>query len=158
MSELVGKGSKHSDQTRREAALCYLIHGSAARVGRSLGIPERTVQGWLTTEWWVQVTAQVRAEKEDEIAAGLGRIVDKAISETEDRLENGDAVFHQGEVKRIPMKGRDTALVGAIAIDKRQLILNKPTRITSSSEGMQDLLRQFEELARQSREKVVSDQ
>ena len=56
------------------------------------------------------------------------------------------------------MKGRDTALVGAIAVDKRQLLLNKPTSITDKSESMKTLLERFEQLARESREKIVSEQ
>ena len=104
------------------------------------------------------VSAQVRGEKEAEVIAGLGRVVDKAIAETEDRLEHGDVYVHQGQITRAPVKAKDAVLIAAVAVDKGLLIQNKPTRVTAASDGMQALLAQFEELARTSRTRVVSEQ
>ena len=91
--------------------------------------------------------------------AGLGHIVDKAITETEDRLDHGDVCVHQGRVTRAPVKAKDAVLIAAVAIDKGSLIQQRPTQVTSSREGMQDLLKQFEALAAQSCERqIVSEQ
>ena len=60
---------------------------------------------------------------------------------------------------RTPIKGRDLVIITGVTQDKARTQLGQPTRISSSSEGMQDLLKQFEQLAQQSREKtVVSEQ
>ena len=92
--------------------------------------------------------------------AGLGRIVDKAISETEDRLENGDVYVHQGQITRAPVKAKDAVLIGAVAIDKAQLLQNKPTSISSSSgsQKIEDLIKKFQDIAHAHRASVVSEQ
>jgi hypothetical protein len=139
--------------------LAYAIHGNVARVSKTINIPVSTLRDWQRSDWWDSLTIEVRTEKDVEIIAGLDRIVGLAITETQDRLENGDAVFHQGELKRVPVKGKDAAVIGAVAIDKRQILLNKPTSIRgTASEGMAALAKQFEELARASQTKVVSEQ
>ena len=105
----------------------------------------------------MSLTVEVQKEKQDLILAGLSRIAEKAISETEDRLENGDVYVSQGQITRAPVKAKEAMVIGAVAIDKHQLLQNKPTTIRASSD-MTALLEQFEELARRSREKVISEQ
>ncbi len=151
MSNLVGPGSKYSDEDRRQAVLEYAIYGSFTRVAKSMDIPRQTLSAWGRTDWWKPLLSEVEHEKNTEIAAGLGRIVEKAISETEDRLENGDVYVAQGKVTRAPVKAKDAVLIGAVAIDKRQLLLNKPTSISgnSGSQKIEDLVKKFQEISRQ---------
>ena len=40
---LARQGSQYSDQTRREVALAYLIHGNVAKVAKSVGVSETTI-------------------------------------------------------------------------------------------------------------------
>ncbi len=95
MSDLVAGGSKYTDQARRAAAVSYAVLGNMQQVSRSLRIPPSTLYDWCKSDWWEPLCVAVRDEKEDEIVAGLGRIVEKAIRETEDRLENGDVYVHR---------------------------------------------------------------
>jgi hypothetical protein len=129
-----------------------------SKVSKSLGIPEPTLSQWKNSDWWVSLTVEVQTEKQDEIAAGLSRIAKKALSETEDRLENGDVFVNQGQVTRAPVKAKEAMVIGAVAIDKHQLLQHKPTSITANSSNLEALAEQFRELARQNREKVVSEQ
>ncbi len=160
MGNMVEQGSKYSDEDRRAAALSYAIHGNVQKVSRSLDIPATTLYDWRNSEWWESVSIEVRSEKQDEIVAGLGRIVDKAISETEDRLENGDVYVHQGQITRAPVKAKDAVLIGAVAIDKAQLLQNKPTSISGKSkqENIGDLIKKFDAISRAYRASVVSEQ
>ena len=57
---------------------------------------------------------------------------------------------------KVPVKARDLALVGGISFDKRRLILNQPT--SDKSANMDVLLKQFEQIARESRDRIVSEQ
>ena len=164
MGDLVHAGSEYSDEDRRAAALTYAIHGNIQKVSRSLNIPATTLYDWRESEWWESVSIEVRSEKEDEIVAGLGRIAEKAISETEDRLENGDVYVAQGKVTRAPVKAKDAVLIGAVAIDKRQLLLNKPTNISgnSGSKKIEDLVKYFQDISQahsdQLQKSIVSEQ
>jgi len=164
MSELVGGGSKYTDQDRRQAVLEYAIYGSFTRVAKSMDIPRQTLSAWKRTDWWEPLLSEVQQEKNDQIVAGLGRIAEKAILETEDRLENGDVYVAQGKVTRAPVKAKDAVLIGAVAVDKRQLLLNKPTSISggSGSKKIEDLIKKFQDISQahkeQMRASVVSEQ
>ena len=106
---LVETGSGYSDSQRREACLLYSIEGVMTRVSRALNIPQQTLSEWKNhSDWWPELTAEVRSEKEDHIAAQLTKIVELASAETIDRLENGDVYVHQGEITRAPIKAKDT--------------------------------------------------
>jgi hypothetical protein len=158
VSELVGPGSKYTDEDRRAAALSYAVHGIMSKVSRSLGIAETTLSLWKKSDWWESLTDEVRTEKQDIILAGLSRIAEKAISETEDRLDNGDVYVSQGQITRAPVKAKEAMVIGAVALDKRQLLSNQPTTIRGDSSDMQALAKKFEELSRQHKERVVSEQ
>jgi len=59
MGELVKRGSKYSDQQRREAVLEYSVCGSLTKASESTGVSRRTLADWLKSEWWGQLTAEL---------------------------------------------------------------------------------------------------
>ena len=133
MSNMVGPGSKYTDEDRRRAIVEYLVNGNMTKVAKSTGIPRTTLSEWKQTEWWDNLVGEVRHEKEAEIQAQFSKIIEKSCEETLDRLENGDEVHTKDGIKRMKMKGRDLATVGGIIFDKLQLSLNRPTAISSKS-------------------------
>jgi len=156
MSKIVRKRRTYSDQDKREAVMEYLIKGNQAVVSRSLDIPETTLSAWRITDWWECLTAEFRSQKKDQIEAELSTIIEKAHKETIDRLDNGDEVNTKDGIKRIKMKGRDTATVAAIAYDKIRLSQNLPTSIRSESSTVEALAKQFAELSRNWEEKKIN--
>ena len=158
MGEIVATGSKYSDEDRRRAVLEYSIYGVMSKVSKSTGIPEPTLSKWKNSDWWVSLRVEVETEKEEHILAQHTAIVEKVGEEIQDRLDNGDTQLVQGKPVKVPVKARDLALVGGISFDKRRLILNQPTSITDKSANMDVLLKQFEQIARESRDRIVSEQ
>ena len=152
-------GSQYTDQQRREAVAHYLVTGNLQATANALNIPRRTLFDWKQQPYWEQISNEIRQETKDRALAHLDSIVDKAYTQVIDRIENGDDIVHQGEVVgRKRMAGKDLAVVGSIAVDKRQLLLNQPTSIRADSTGMTDLVRQFEALSQRHAERVVSEQ
>ena len=140
----------------------YSIEGVMTKVSRALNIPQQTLSEWKNhSDWWPELTAEVRSEKEDHIAAQLTKIVERANEETIDRLENGDVYVHQGEITRAPIKAKDSAVIMGIGTEKLRLIQNKATTITGKQETLTDLLEQFREISRaihRDENRVISDQ
>ena len=158
-------GSKYTDEDRRRAVLEYALTGSFTKVAKSMGIPRRTINDWKQSEWWDEMDAAVRHEKNDQILAKNEEILDLAQRELVERLENGDTqlVRTKDGVKkhRVPVKAKELGIIGGIAFDKRQIGLNQPTFISSKTAGIEALAKQFEQLASQWHEKqkdVVSVQ
>ena len=106
----------------------------------------------------LSLTTELRSLKEEHIVAQLDGIIESAFKEAHDRLQNGDAKVIGGEIVRVPVSGRDATWMGAVAVDKRQLILIRPTSISGKAEDMTALIERFEILARESQAKIVSEQ
>jgi len=152
MSDLVEKGSKYSDVDRRRAALEYSLTGSLTKVASRTGIPRKTLSDWKNkSDWWVEVIAKVRHQKEAIILANDEEVIDKAHREIVDRLDNGDVQLVRTkngvELHRVPVKAKDAAVIKGISDDKRRLSLNQPTSIQSKTTSIADLAREFNKLA-----------
>ncbi len=161
MSDLVGPGSKYTDEDRRRAALEYSLTGSLSKVAKRMGIPRKTISDWKNkSDWWVEVSAKVRHQKEAKILADNEEVIDKAHREIVDRLDNGDVQLVRTkngvELHRVPVKAKDAAVIRGISDDKRRLSLNQPTAITGKSTDMKALANEFRKLSQQWDEKRVN--
>ena len=146
------KKRNYTDEDRRKAVVLYLTLGNFTAVAKQTGFPVRTITDWRhNAEWWNEIAAGVDQEKTDRIKASIDKIIDSALKNTLDRLENGDEVVGKdGNKIRKKMSGRDTAIVGAVYFDKRQVLSHQPTNITGNVDArLTEYLAKFEELGRQ---------
>lgn len=136
---------------RREAAVAIASYGNSKAASEVCGVPASTLRMWRNSDpEFQQLMAQAESEFGERIKADLAKIASLAGAETIDRLQNGDEVIVNGEDRRVRMRGKDTAIVGAVAIDKLRLLQGQPTRITADLSVPQKLARimqQFQELA-----------
>lgn len=158
MSEMVQRGSKYSDEDRRRAVLEYALSGSITKVAKSMGIPKRTLNDWKKTDWWDELTAKVRHEKNDQILAAEEQILELALRELVDRLENGDTQLVRTkdgiQMHKVPVKAKELAIIGGVSFDKRQIGLNQPTSIAGKDTG-KNMVEFLEKLAVTFQEKQV---
>ncbi len=154
---LANQGSKYSDVKRRQAIGVYVVTGSYTQTGKQLNIPERTINQWGKTDWWLSEIARVREEKQDELDAQITGYIEKAFKNVDDRLEHGDPYIKKdGDIGLKPVSCRDSAMVGGILFDKRALIRNMPTNITSNTDSAKllKLQEQFEQLAHEKTKQI----
>jgi hypothetical protein len=153
------RGSQYDNQQRIEAAVYFMVHGSLTKTAKACGIPLTTLHDWKESEWWPELTDQIRSEKESEFQAGFSRIVQAAIGEIEDRLEHGDVRLVKSkdgyEQRRVPISAKDATMVAAIAYDKLRLSLNLPTTISSSQKSLTELSEEFRNIAKNYRRDVI---
>jgi len=167
----VEKGSKYTNQQRREAVVEYGIHGNMTKVAEVTGIPETTLAYWKNkTDWWVTVFAEVCSEISGRILPQNLQIAERANERVLDSLENGDEKLiwdkAKGEhvIKRVKPTGKEASVMGGIAQDKARVQMNLPTTITdnrSTEEAIKALAKVFKDLsdehkADQLKEKQVS--
>ena len=144
MGELVkGGGSQYTDEDRRNAAMHYAIYGNQTKVSEMIGIPQTTISLWRNhTDWWDDLVAQIRNEKQDEHIAKYTGLVDKALAQCESTLDKASP--------------KDAAIIAATFTDKARLLLNQPTSSSGKSSDMSALAKQFEDLSRKWDEKQVN--
>ncbi len=154
MSDLVGPGSKYTDEDRRRAVVEYCTNGVMTRVSDTTGIPDTTLAHWKNkSDWWDELVAQVRNEINEQILAQNMEIAAKAGERVLDSLENGDEklVWDRARdkhvIKRVKPSGKDAAVIGGISQDKARVQLNLPTSITKTASGLDAMVKKFEAIA-----------
>ena len=141
MSEMVERGSKYTDDVRREAAVQYATTGSLTAISKAIDVPRTTLVGWKQTDWWDELVAEVRHEKADEHIAKYTALVSDAIEYAHANLDKASP--------------KDALIMAATATDKARLLLNQPTSIRGESESIAKLQAQFEALS--SRHRAIED-
>jgi len=153
MSELVGPGSKYSDEERRRAVVEYCSAGNITKVASNIGIPRTTLNDWTKSDWWDDLVVEVRHEINDRILANNLEIATKAGERVLDSLENGDEKLvwdrNKNEYVKILVKptGKDASVMGGISQDKARVQLNLPTSITGKALSIDDMAKEFNKLA-----------
>lgn len=124
-------GKFYTDAKKIEVVTTYLTVGNAPMTEAITGIPRQTIRLWKMSEWWKEIVRDLQESETIEMSAKLKKIVDKSIDATIDRLEKGDTIFNPrtGELLRVPIKVRDAIRAMDSAIDKRQILMDKPTKI-----------------------------
>ncbi len=157
--------TKHALEDRYKAAAALVATSNSKAASRESGIPASTIRHWTQNDDDFQMMCQeIRTEFGEKIKIKLAEIIDESADQTLDRIRNGDVIRDPktGELVRVPIKGRDLAIIGAVAFDKHRLILNQPTSITQSSGGLDAMVKKFEAIAdayneRQARVVAVQD-
>lgn len=119
-----GKAARWSDKQKFEAVVSYLMMGNWVIVSDHTGVPVDTLRHWKQQEWWKEMEAQIRSQKNIEVSGKLRRLVDKAFKEVEDRVENGDWHYNYrtGKVERRPVSAKTAGEILVKALDKQVLI------------------------------------
>lgn len=122
------KQGYYTDNQRIEVATLYAAMGSVKAVGELTGVAESAIRGWIKQEWFKLLMDEIRQENDQKIDVKFNQIIDSALNQLQDRVENGDHILNKhGEMIRRPVSARDLSIVSAINIDKRQLLRGKPT-------------------------------
>ena len=153
----MGKITLYDDTAKINAAYLYAASGNYSKVARDTNINRNTIMSWAKDSLvWVEALGKARQEISDEILASNLEIVVKTNEQVMDRVEHGDVVLRNGKQVRVPMKGRDLAVVGGIKEDKARVALGQATSIVGKSEDIQALAKQFDQLAQSFKEKQVN--
>lgn len=88
------------------------------------GVPVETIRVWKRSDWWKKLVDEMQYETNVELDTKLTKVMDKALDQVMDRLENGEYMYdpRTGKVKRIPAKLRDVGKIANDMVDKKQLI------------------------------------
>lgn len=122
-----------TDKEKLEAVKLYLITGNQAATAAALNISKNTMCSWVNSQWFKDLSEQIRREGKIQLTNKLKTIAAKAQDVTLDRLENGDWIYDQktGEMRRKPVSARDA---GKIAND----FLNKSLEIEDRQEKIKE--------------------
>ena len=144
-SSLVSRGSKYSDEQRRQAAVSFGVHGVMSKVSAELNIPQETLCNWKATDWWDELSTEARNIKATEMRANYQKLVlaaqDKAL-----------------ELLPSTTSAKEALLVAAVSTDKLRLADNvAPPSNAGGASALEALAKRFEQLSRDNRVIQVVD-
>lgn len=116
-----------------ELATIFAVTGDVAVTAEMCKVNPQHLRKLIKTDDFRSILKEIREENSEKFDAKFSLIVEKAQDQLLDRLENGDVKLTRAGQVRIPMNGKDVAVVAAVNFDKLQLIRGKPTSRTESS-------------------------
>lgn len=117
--------NKHwSDSQKIEAVTLWLSMGNLRLVAATLNIPEMTLRNWRSTQWWKEVSDEIKLQDKIQFSATAQKVIAKSLEVIGDRLQNGDYIYDQkqGQLIRKPVSVRDATAVASAMIDKKVLL------------------------------------
>ena len=129
-------GSQWSLEKKEEACYLYNIQwGSYTKVHQLTGVPVATLRNWSKTQWWADMTKEIRTRHNNRMDGKFTHRIDKLADEILDRLENGDEhVTPKGTVVRKKVSLRDCSDALQKLMQQRYLMRGEPTSRTEKRE------------------------
>jgi len=153
LADLHSINTIYSPEQKIAAAQAYLITGTSVQAQKYCGVKADIIRDWKSkSTWWADLFLQVKKQKNHELEANFTRILDTSLGQLEDRLSGGDYKLQKdGSIVRLPMGGKEIAVVLAIMYDKRALLRGDVTSRVEKKDGNAMVLLQnkFEEIAKQ---------
>jgi len=136
--------TKYAREDRYRAAAALVATGNSKSASRESHIPASTIRHWSQFDDDFQMMCQeIKTEFGEKIKFKFAEIINESADQVLDRLRNGDVIrdTKTGDLVRVPIKGKDSAIIGAVAFDKLRLAENQATTIVQHEESKEHLER-----------------
>ena len=139
-------------QTKIDACTMYCVYGDVDEVSKLTKVPVKYIRQWKEEPWWNEIQKKVFVEQNEKLGSRISTVLDRSLTEIEERLTNGDYLWDIRKSKLV-RKPIDTKILSTLfnnLVNRRQLIRGEPTSITNKV-GVDDRLKflaeQFEKFA-----------
>ena len=139
--------SQHTLEDRHRAAASLVSCCNSIAASRECGIPASTIRHWRQNDVdFALIVQELMAEIGETMKFKYAQIIEESADQALDRLQNGDFVRDKtGELVRVPIRGKDAAIIGAVAFDKLRLAESQPTTIVRHEDSKAQLERLADE-------------
>jgi hypothetical protein len=139
---LHGGPCQWAESQKVEVVAKWLILGNLAEAARQLKIPDITVRKWKQTDWWKEKEKELRLQANVELEGKLGKVLNKSLEETMDRLDKGDLTYDQktGKFHRVPVKATVVNQISKTMLDKKIILERMNNKEQTTEEAVFDRL------------------
>lgn len=129
-------------EKRIEIVKVYLMTGSRQKTCEVCNIHIGTLDKYRGEDWWPEVVAEIKKQRDSRINTKLSTIVERALEVVEDRLEHGDLVLNNktGELIRKPVPLREASKAANELLARQQQIEKQDSESTVQKETVQATL------------------
>ncbi len=127
------------EKKKLEVLQSYLVTGNMRLSADLCSVPVVTARLWRQTPWWIETEADLRRGNKIKLSSRLSTLVNKAIDTLDDRLTNGDFVFHPktGEWIRKPVSAEHANKITAALIDRSLAVERASEPEKQTDEGLE---------------------
>ena len=127
---------------KTEAVLTWMTCGSLVQTAQIIGVGLPTIKHWRKQPWWIEAVEGFHDDDKTELDAKYQKIIRKALSVVEDRLDNGNFQMDQktGEIVRVPVSMSDTHRVVKDLVDQQQELRRDKKQEVAATETVNDKL------------------
>lgn len=151
------KGLVHPDTTKIRCAYLYASLGNYSEVARQTKIKRTSIMNWAKDcDVWHEAVNKARQEISDELLAQNLALTKAANEEIADRIENGDYKLTKDGVVRVPMGGKELAVVSGIKEEKACVAMGKPTSIRTDTNPQDSILKLLEQMSKTYHDKQIN--
>ena len=150
---------KYTAEQKVGIVTSWVTGASLKDAARHFNVPFATVRDWkYQGVWWLDTVDKVRKDHNEDLDTYMTGVMDKATKAVVDRIEYGDYKYDNktGDTVRVPMAGKDLAVVTAIYTEKRALLRGEATSISiTKSDPLRDIENKLKEFAKFSQAKQL---
>jgi hypothetical protein len=141
--------SKYTPEQKIAVMTNYFVYGNLEKASRYANVPYDIVRDWHTrSAWWATEFDKIRTAKQEELDSTFTTILHDCMADLKKRLKEGDMVLDKNnELRAIPVKAKDLAVIGGVLFDKRQLLRGNATKISQSTSSLSDLEEKFKQFS-----------
>jgi len=123
----------YTQDQKVDACTLYAVYGDIREVTKLTDVPEKILRQWKEEPWWFEIQKTVFVEQNERLSARISNVLDKAIDQIADRLDNGDQTYNPktGEITRKPIEARVLASLFETLSHQRRITRGEPTNITA---------------------------
>lgn len=139
----------YTSEDKQRVVAQYVVTGRISAAAKATNIPRTTINSWSQTQWWYDLVSAAHAKHDKKLDAIMTTTIEMAGIELQDRVKSGDFRLNKkDELLRVPMGGKDLAIVGGVVFDKRSLLRGQPTSIqrTDDNQRLEKLMIHFENI------------
>jgi len=139
-------------QTKIDACTLYCVYGDLDEVSKLTNVPIKYIREWKEEPWWVEIQKKVYVEQNEKLGSRISSVLDKSLTEIEERLQNGDYLWdvRKSVLVRKPIDTKVLSNLFNNLVNRRQLVRGEPTSITNKvavDDRLKLLASQFEKFA-----------
>ena len=143
---------KYTPEQKIGVVTSWVTGASLRDCGQHFNVPFATIRMWkYQANWWPDLVDKVRKDHNEDLDTYMTGVMDSATQAVVDRIKYGDYKYDAklGENVRVPMAGRDLAVVTAIYTEKRALLRGEATSISiTKSDPLKDIENKLREFAK----------
>jgi methylase of polypeptide subunit release factors len=160
--KIVKRVYAYDDATRDHFVRAHFETGDLVKASKACKISYDTAKIWKKAPWFEEATKELKRAIDRQFDGRITYLLEDTIKELENRVKEGDvkAFLSKDFVikERVPIPGKDLALIAGILFDKRKMIRDN-AEFSGASEHVLDRLGniadRLRELARMSKPEVI---